>query len=88
MKTIICQKSKVKSRKVFFTYSFLFYFLISFSQEKPADSSKINELDAVLVSAIRVDSKTPVTFSNMTKKELKTRNLGQDIPILMVLGKI
>ena len=83
MKTIICQKSKVKSRKVFFTYSFLFYFLISFSQEKPADSSKINELDAVLVSAIRVDSKTPVTFSNMTKKELKTRNLGQDIPILM-----
>ena len=83
MKTIICQKSKVKSRKVFFTYSFLFYFLISFSQEKPADSTKINELDAVLVSAIRVDSKTPVTFSNMTKKELKTRNLGQDIPILM-----
>lgn len=56
---------------------------LSFSQEKPTDSTKINQLDAVLVSAIRIDSKTPVTFSNLTKKEFKSRNLGQDIPILM-----
>jgi len=83
MKTIICQKSKVESRKVFFTYFFLFLFFISFSQEKQTDSTKVNSLDEVLVAAIRVDSKTPVTFSNMTKKEFKTRNLGQDIPILM-----
>lgn len=66
-------------------FSYL-YFLISFcafSQEKPSDSTKINELDAVLISAIRIDSKTPVTFTNLNKKEIKTRNLGQDIPILM-----
>jgi len=56
---------------------------LSFSQEKPTDSTRINQLDAVLISAIRIDSKTPVTFSNLTKKEFKSRNLGQDIPILM-----
>ena len=83
MKNSICQKSKVKSRKVFFIYFFLLHFLISFSQEKPTDSTKINQLDAVLISAIRIDSKTPVTFTNLTKKEIRTRNLGQDIPILM-----
>ena len=64
----------------------IFFFLIisffSFSQEIKKDTTKINELDAVLVSAIRVDSKTPVTFRNLNKKELKSRNLGQDIPIL------
>jgi iron complex outermembrane receptor protein len=37
----------------------------------------------VLVSAIRVTSKTPVSFSNLSKKEIQSRNLGQDIPILM-----
>ena len=64
----------------------IFFFLVScgaFSQEKQTDSTKVNSLDEVLVAAIRVDSKTPVTFSNLTKKEIKTRNLGQDIPILM-----
>ncbi len=64
----------------------IFFFLVScgaFSQEKQTDSTKVNSLDEVLVAAIRVDSKTPVTFTNLTKKEFKTRNLGQDIPILM-----
>lgn len=64
----------------------IFFFLVScgaFSQEKQTDSTKVNSLDEVLVAAIRIDSKTPVTFTNLTKKEIKTRNLGQDIPILM-----
>ena len=66
-----------------FSFIFLSTTYLSFSQEIKKDTTKINELDAVLVSAIRVDSKTPVTFSNLNKKELKSRNLGQDIPILM-----
>jgi iron complex outermembrane receptor protein len=37
----------------------------------------------VLVSAIRVTTKTPISFSNLDKKDIKYRNLGQDIPILM-----
>ncbi|SDJ23901.1 iron complex outermembrane recepter protein [Flavobacterium noncentrifugens] len=53
------------------------------AQEKPSDTTKVNALDAVLVSAIRAHSKTPVSFSNLGKKEIAFRNLGQDIPILM-----
>ncbi|MFK7812665.1 MAG: TonB-dependent receptor [Maribacter sp.] len=40
-------------------------------------------LDEAFVSAIRVTNETPVTFSNLTKEQIKPRNLGQDIPILM-----
>lgn len=56
---------------------------ISVGQEKPKDSIKVNQLDEVLVSAIRATTKTPVSFSNLDKKDIKSRNLGQDIPILM-----
>jgi iron complex outermembrane receptor protein len=81
-------KNSIELRKRTKTTSLLSFVLlstslISFSQEKSSDSTKVNQLDAVLISAIRVDSKTPVTFSNLTKKEFKSRNLGQDIPILM-----
>ncbi|MEN8826592.1 MAG: TonB-dependent receptor [Wenyingzhuangia sp.] len=40
-------------------------------------------LEEVLVSAVRVTEEVPVTFSNISKKELEKRNLGQDIPILL-----
>ncbi|WP_341221706.1 TonB-dependent receptor [Polaribacter atrinae] len=40
-------------------------------------------LEEVLVSAVRVNADVPVTFSNLSKKEIATRNLGQDIPILL-----
>jgi iron complex outermembrane receptor protein len=57
--------------------------LTAFAQEQPKDSTKINALDEVLVSAVRVTTQTPVSFSNLDKKEIQSRNLGQDIPILM-----
>ena len=71
------------SQKQLFLGSFLLFALATFSQEKLKDTTKVNQLDEVLVSAIRVTSKTPVSFSNLSQKEIKTRNLGQDIPILM-----
>ena len=40
-------------------------------------------LDEVLVSAVRANTDIPVTFSNLSKKEIAKRNLGQDIPILL-----
>ena len=40
-------------------------------------------LDEVLVSAVRVKGNAPVTYSNINKKELEKRNLGQDIPTLL-----
>ncbi len=68
----------------FFTLFSIFFSLfssVSFSQVK--DTTKVNQLDEILVSAVRVTTKTPVSFSNLDKKDIKTRNLGQDIPILM-----
>ncbi|RZJ51796.1 MAG: TonB-dependent receptor [Flavobacterium sp.] len=80
-----CKGSKVLkldvTKSVFFTLFSIFFTLFSFSQEK--DSTKVNSLDEVLVSAVRVTTKTPVSFSNLDKKDIKFRNLGQDIPILM-----
>ena len=40
-------------------------------------------LDEVLVKAVRVDANAPITYSNITKKQLEKRNLGQDLPILL-----
>ncbi|WP_297512229.1 TonB-dependent receptor [Flavobacterium sp.] len=53
------------------------------AQQKPKDSTQTTQLDEVLVQAVRVNKKTPVTFSNLTQKDIASRNLGQDIPILM-----
>jgi len=40
-------------------------------------------LNEVLVSAVRVNATSPVTHSNVTKEDLESRNLGQDIPMLL-----
>ena len=37
----------------------------------------------MLVTAVRATQNTPITYSNLNKKELSKRNLGQDIPILL-----
>ncbi len=71
------------SRKQLIISSFLLFSLATLAQEKNKDTTQVNQLDEVLVSAIRVTSKTPVSFSNLSKKEIQNRNLGQDIPILM-----
>jgi iron complex outermembrane receptor protein len=71
------------STKRLFLSSFLLFSLATLAQEKTKDTTRVNQLDEVLVSAIRVNSKTPVSFSNLSKKEIQNRNLGQDIPILM-----
>ncbi|MBE8725460.1 TonB-dependent receptor [Flavobacterium hungaricum] len=75
-----CEGSKL-NQSVFFLLFSIFFTVFSFGQVQ--DSTKVNQLDDVLVSAVRVTSKTPVSFSNMDKKEIKYRNLGQDIPVLM-----
>lgn len=46
-------------------------------------SAKELSLDEVMVSAIRVTSQTPVTFSNLKREDFESRNLGQDIPMMM-----
>ncbi|TDT41874.1 iron complex outermembrane receptor protein [Maribacter spongiicola] len=55
------------------------------AQEQETDSLEGRKvvLDEVFVSAIRVTKQSPVTFSNLIKEDIKPRNLGQDIPVLM-----
>ncbi|UQD55258.1 TonB-dependent receptor [Flavobacterium sp. K5-23] len=78
----VSKLQKSVNHRTFFLFLFsIFCSLSSFSQVK--DTTKINKLDEVLVSAVRVTEKTPVSFSNLNKKDIKFRNLGQDIPILM-----
>jgi iron complex outermembrane receptor protein len=55
----------------------------AYGQEKPKDSTKVEKLDEVLVKAVRVDATSPITHSNLTKKQIAKRNLGQDIPVLL-----
>lgn len=64
---------------------FLFLFFINvFSQEiELNDSLDVFMLEEVKVSTIRAKSTDPVTHTNINKEDLKSRNLGQDIPILL-----
>ena len=47
------------------------------------DSTTTQNLDEVLVKAVRVKPDAPITHSNVSKKDIQKRNLGQDIPVLL-----
>ena len=77
-----CKGSKsLNNTSLFFFLSSFFISAVAFSQVK--DTTNVNQLDEVLISAVRATSKTPVSFTNLDKKEIAPRHLGQDIPILM-----
>ncbi len=82
MKILFKNLSKTSRQSLSF-----FIFLVSicsvYGQGKPQDSTKTEKLDEVLVKAVRVDAKSPITHSNVTKEQLAKRNLGQDIPMLL-----
>lgn len=74
-----------------YTFIFLLLFL-SFSRGQSVNSSNNKtlqdsvpqkSLDEILVSAVRATEKTPMAFSNLDKRDLAKRNLGQDLPSLM-----
>ena len=58
---------------------------VTFSQEKVLDTleGKKQNLDEVIVESIRVKYSSPISHSNISKVELKSRNLGQDLPVLL-----
>ena len=71
-------------KKVFFLVLLsIVTFSVNAQEEKVTDSLDTETLDEVLVRAVRVNKKSPVTHSNLDKEEISKRNLGQDIPILM-----
>lgn len=81
-----CKVTKSESCKVALIAAFSICSFSAFAQQPVAqDTIKPQDykLDEVLVQAVRAGSKTPVTFSNVSKEELAPRNLGQDIPALL-----
>lgn len=62
---------------------FVLVFSSAFSQEKKKDSTKVEKLEEIVVKASRANSNLPITFSQITKKEIEKVNLGQDIPVLL-----
>ena len=60
---------------------------IAFAQQKgvSGDTLKTRELEEVFVSATRAGEDTPMAYSNVDAKQLKSVNLGQDLPILLNL---
>ena len=66
---------------VFIFISLTFY--LNAQKVEINDSIYIIPLNEVNVEGIRVSSDSPITHSNLLKDDLKTRNLGQDIPLLL-----
>ncbi|WP_179318483.1 TonB-dependent receptor [Winogradskyella helgolandensis] len=82
MKILFNNLSKKRRQRLTLSIAFLGICSV-YGQEKQQDSTKVEKLDEVLVKAVRVDAKSPITHSNVTKEALEKRNLGQDIPMLL-----
>ena len=66
----------------------IFFLLLTFgysinAQEVLKDSTRVQNLEEVIVSSIRVDDNIPIAYNNLSKDEISDRNLGQDLPILL-----
>ena len=68
-------------------FAFLVLFVLSSlviaQEDRQQDSTQVELLDEVLVTAVRVNATSPITHSNVTQAQLEKRNLGQDLPILL-----
>ena len=66
-----------------FVFVLLAFSLSLSAQESVLDSLKVQNLEEVIVSSVRVKDNIPIAFNNVSKEEISKRNLGQDIPILL-----
>ena len=76
-------RSQLRLKRQLILLLALFTYGLTSAQEKAQDSMRVEKLDEVLVQSVRVNAKSPITHTNVTKKEIAKRNLGQDIPILL-----
>ena len=68
MKTLLfagLHKPFSKKRLLLCSLSLLSFY--NYAQNVPQDSTKINQLDEVMVKAVRANDKTPIPFSNLSK---------------------
>jgi len=59
--------------------------LCSFAQERVDSLRQIHHLQGVEIISTRANSKSPLAYYNLTKKDIKSQNFGQDIPFLLSL---
>ncbi|MCO6175085.1 TonB-dependent receptor [Flavobacterium sp. NRK F10] len=76
-------KHKVTNPKTLLSLTAVLVSSVSFSQERAKDTTKVTDLKEVTVSAVRAKDKNPITFTNVSEEEIESKNLGQDIPILL-----
>jgi iron complex outermembrane recepter protein len=71
------------------TVSFVGYQTVSIPIADPGQFLEISLEEQVImsgevfVSALRVDDSTPIAYTNISREEIESRNLGQDIPFLI-----
>ncbi|MGB0950286.1 MAG: TonB-dependent receptor plug domain-containing protein, partial [Marinirhabdus sp.] len=70
-------------KKLCIAIGFGFCPILLCAQQIPKDSLSIENLEEVLITSTRVAAGSPITHSNLSAEEIKERNLGQDIPILL-----
>lgn len=71
-------------KNVFITALFVgLSYLSAQEQSKDSLTQKQIDLEEVSVAGLRATIDQPVSFSELTKEDIKSRNLGQDLPILM-----
>lgn len=70
-------------KKAFITLSTLLLGINSLQAKQEPDSLMQVQLDEITVSAIRVSSKSSVAHSNISEKEIKANNAGNNIPALL-----
>ena len=68
---------------ILFSFSPLFYNFYSQEKEKDSLNFKLISLEEINVTSTRVVKEQPFSFSNIDKSNLESRNLGQDLPILL-----
>ena len=51
--------------------------------QKPLDSLKVIDLQQVTVTATMATAATPMTFTNLSKDQIRRNDFGQDIPFLL-----
>jgi iron complex outermembrane receptor protein len=70
-------------KRLFVLFLFLLSGFLIYAQETVTDSTTVEDLETVVVKAIRVKADSPITHSNLDEEEIEERNLGQDIPYLL-----
>jgi iron complex outermembrane receptor protein len=83
MKHLFYGRESAKTLRKAFLFAAFFTSLFAFSQETPKDSTQTIELHEVLLQSTRVKDDSPFPFTNVSKQQIESTNLGQDLPILL-----